>query len=183
MQLQDILYSQGFGTRRVCSGLIQQGLVQVYESNEALAPVLCAQSATDFVAEGLRFRVQGVDWPYQEKAYVMLNKPAGVVSTAEAAPRPWLTPSRPINTPFVSVPGLLTAECVSNEKGSYLAITVHGDPSDPRTDDITGDVVVNGQVQANWGLHLIDVNLAMGNLVDIVGQQSKAYLATHKNGK
>jgi hypothetical protein len=106
----------------------------------------------------------------------------GVVSIAEAAPRPWVTPSQPINTPFVSVPGLLTAECVSNEKGSYLAITVHGDPSDPRTDDITGDVVVNGQVQANWGLHLIDVNLAIGNLVDIVGQQSKTYLTTHKRG-
>ena len=29
MQLQDILYSQGFGTRRICAGLIQQGYVQV----------------------------------------------------------------------------------------------------------------------------------------------------------
>ena len=75
MQLQDILYSQGFGTRRVCAGLIQQGLVQVYESNGALAPVTVAQAATDFVANGLRFRVQGVDWPFHEKAYVMLNKP------------------------------------------------------------------------------------------------------------
>ena len=27
MQLQDILFSQGFGTRRVCAGLIQQGFV------------------------------------------------------------------------------------------------------------------------------------------------------------
>ena len=75
MQLQDILFSQGFGTRRVCAGLIQQGLVQVYESNVPLAPVPCAQAATEFVAEGLRFRVQGVDWPYHEKAYVMLHKP------------------------------------------------------------------------------------------------------------
>ena len=31
-------------------------------------------------------------------------------------------------------------------------------------------------VYKRQGLHLIDVNLAMGNLVDIVGQQSKAYL-------
>ena len=31
--------------------------------------------------------------------------------------------------------------------------------------------------QANWGLHLVDVNLTMGNLIDIVGKQSKAYLA------
>jgi hypothetical protein len=57
---------------------------------------------------------------------------------------------------------------------------VHGDPADPRTDDIVGDVVVNGQVLADWGLHLIDVNLAIGNLVDIVREQAKAYLA---NGK
>jgi hypothetical protein len=34
-----------------------------------------------------------------------------------------------------------------------------------------------GRVQANWGLHLIDVNLSMGNLVDIVSRQSKAYLS------
>ena len=48
----------------------------------------------------------------------------------------------------------------------------------PRDSDIVGDVVVNGQVLADWGLHLIDVNLTMGNLLDIVGRQSKAYLAT-----
>lgn len=105
---------------------------------------------------------------------------SGVVAV-ELVQKSWVTPPQSIDTPFVSVPGLLTAECVSNEKGSYLAVTVHGDPSDPRTDEITGDVVVNGQVQANWGLHLIDVNLALGNLVDIVGQQSKAYLASHKH--
>jgi hypothetical protein len=75
------------------------------------------------------------------------------------------------------VPGLLTAECVSNDKGSYLAVTVHGDPADPRTDDIVGDVVANGQVQANWGLHLIDLDLTMGNLIETVARQAKAYAA------
>ena len=106
------------------------------------------------------------------------SRGAGIGSSAE--PRPWVTPAQPINTPFVSVPGLLTAECVSNEKGSYLAVTVHGDSADPRTDDIVGDVVVNGQVLADWGLHLIDVNLAIGNLIDIVREQSKAFLANAK---
>ena len=110
------------------------------------------------------------------------SRRSGVVSSVEAEPRPWVTPTQSIDTPFVSLPGLLTAECVSNEKGSYLAITVHGDPSDPRTDEITGDVVANGIVLADWGLHLIDVNLAIGNLVEIVGQQSKAYLATNGTG-
>ena len=89
MQLQEILYSQGFGTRRVCAGLIQQGLVQVYESNDAVAPVLCAQAATEFVADGLRFRVQGVDWPFQEKAYVMLHKP----TATECSQKPSTYPS------------------------------------------------------------------------------------------
>ncbi len=89
MQLQDILYSQGFGTRRVCAGLIQQGLVHVYESNEAAAPVQYAQAATEFVADGLRFRVQGVDWVYHEKAYVMLHKPAAT----ECSQKPSTYPS------------------------------------------------------------------------------------------
>ncbi|MDD0808841.1 16S rRNA pseudouridine(516) synthase [Curvibacter sp. RS43] len=89
MQLQDILYSQGFGTRRVCAGLIQQGLVEVYESVDADSPVPVTESARDFVATGLRFRVQGVDWAYHEKAYLMLNKPAGT----ECSQKPSAWPS------------------------------------------------------------------------------------------
>jgi hypothetical protein len=73
------------------------------------------------------------------------------------------------------VPGLLSAKCTSNEHAAYLEVTVHAVASDPRVDDITGDLAVNGQILANWGLHLIDVNLAMGNLVKIVGRQAKAY--------
>ena len=100
--------------------------------------------------------------------------------SSAAEPKPWVLPAQSVTTPFVSVPGLLTAECVSNDKGSYLAVTVHGNPEDPRTDDIVGDVVANGQVQADWGLHLIDANIAMGNLVDLVRQQARAYMAMKK---
>jgi hypothetical protein len=35
-------------------------------------------------------------------------------------------------------------------------------------------------VLPDWGLHLIDANLTMGNLVAIVGDESKAYLAKGK---
>ncbi len=97
-----------------------------------------------------------------------------IVSSA-APPPAWVTPAEPINTPFVSVPGLLTAQCVSNEKGSYLEITVNGDPHDPRADDIAGDVMAGGKPVPSWGLHLIDVHAAMGNLVDIVAKQAKAF--------
>ncbi|HEX4949223.1 MAG TPA: DUF3089 domain-containing protein [Blastocatellia bacterium] len=112
------------------------------------------------------------------KAY--LGSGQGNSSTSATKPGPWVKPEQAITTPFVSVPGLLTGTCVANEKGSYLAVKVNANPEDPRTDDIVGDVVTNGQVQANWGLHLIDVNVAMGNLVEIVGQQAKAYLKKRK---
>jgi Protein of unknown function (DUF3089) len=102
------------------------------------------------------------------------------ITGSAAEPRPWVNPPKAIDAPWVSVPGLLSAQCVSNEKGSYLEVTVHGNPADPRTDDITGDVMANGEVNATWGLHLIDVQLAMGNLVDIVRQQGQAYEASRK---
>lgn len=89
MQLQDILYSQGFGTRRVCAGLIQQGHVQVYPQDSALPPEIIVQAATEFVADGLRYRVQGVDWEYAEKAYVLLHKPTGT----ECSQKPSTYPS------------------------------------------------------------------------------------------
>jgi hypothetical protein len=87
-------------------------------------------------------------------------------------------PDRKIDTPWVSVPGLLTAQCATNDNATYLEVTVHADPSGGRSGDIVGDIRGNGGAQANWGLHLVDVNLAMGNLLDIVGQQSKAWLAS-----
>ena len=50
---------------------------------------------------------------------------------------------------------------------------------DARTNDISGDVVIGGEVQADWGLHLIDVHLAMGNLVRLAERQGAAWLASH----
>ena len=100
----------------------------------------------------------------------------GRTITGTSKPKPWVVPEVPIETPFVSVPGLLTARCTSNDNASgYLEVTVNGNPSDPRVDDITGDLGVGTNVLANWGLHLIDVNLTMGNLLDIVGAEAKAY--------
>ena len=71
MQLQELLYSQGFGTRRVCAGLVQQGFVAVDGVDTALP-------AMELIADdGLRFSVQGMPWEYHAQAYLMLHKPAG----------------------------------------------------------------------------------------------------------
>ena len=102
----------------------------------------------------------------------------GQTIVSKTAPKPWIKSGVRIATPWVSVPGLLTARCTTDDNATYLEITVHGDPSGPRTDDIIGDLGAGGQIAADWGLHLVDMNLAMGNLVDIVGQQAKEWRAS-----
>lgn len=87
---------------------------------------------------------------------------------------PWTSTGAEIRTAFVKVPGLLSGQCVRDEHGSYLAVTVHGDPGDPRADDIVGDVVVGDRVLSDWGLHLIDVSLVQGDLVRFVALQAQA---------
>ena len=82
MELQDLLYSQGFGARRVCLGLVQHGLVAVNG-----APVTDPHAQVD--AEHVTFTVEGKEWRYHAKAYVMLHKPAGY----ECSQRPGAWPS------------------------------------------------------------------------------------------
>jgi 16S rRNA pseudouridine516 synthase len=97
MHLEDILYTQGFGTRRVCAGLLEKGLVQVYvnenssekEVKSAIAGVFIANNATECVAKNLHFKVQGEDWEYHEQAYVLFNKPTG----SECSQKPSMHPS------------------------------------------------------------------------------------------
>ncbi|MDA8454094.1 pseudouridine synthase [Acidovorax sp. GBBC 3334] len=74
MQLQELLYSQGFGTRRICAGLVQQGLVQLREAAQSQMTT-CLDATQIVVAEQACFSVKGVVWPFHAKAYIMLNKP------------------------------------------------------------------------------------------------------------
>jgi hypothetical protein len=103
----------------------------------------------------------------------------GMNIASSSAPTPeWVKGKPNPTTPFVAVPGLITGQCVSKDGFSYLEARINADPSDPRTDVISGDVTGPGGIIAkDWGLHLIDANIAMGDLVDVVGQQAKAYLA------
>ncbi len=74
MQLQDILFSQGFGTRRVCSGLVQQGRVKVQVGADL---AVASDPAQVFEPKHLTYTVQGERWVYQAQAFLMLHKPAG----------------------------------------------------------------------------------------------------------
>ncbi|MCB5183932.1 16S rRNA pseudouridine(516) synthase [Methylobacillus gramineus] len=69
MQLERILHSQGFGSRKICRGLIRHGHVSVNGE-------VCDQPFTEFETENLQFNVRGEDWQFRTQAYLMLHKPA-----------------------------------------------------------------------------------------------------------
>ena len=89
-------------------------------------------------------------------------------------PKPWAKGAK-IETPWVKVPGLLTGGCVQDGPLGYLAVTVNADPDDPRTDDIGGEVQVFRRQLRGWGLHLGDVNIVQGDLIELVARQSAAF--------
>jgi hypothetical protein len=86
--------------------------------------------------------------------------------------QPFADPARTaeITTPWVTYPDLVEAECVRQPGHTYLALSVNGDPADPRTDDIGGDLT------PEWGMHLVDANIEMGDIEDLVVAQAEAYV-------
>jgi len=82
MQLERLLQSQGFGSRKECRALIKAGLVEV-DGVELDDP------RADLPTDGLVLTIDGETWPYREKAYLMLHKPAGY----ECSHKPTFHPS------------------------------------------------------------------------------------------
>ncbi len=88
MQLERLLHTQGFGSRKECRALIRAGYVSV-------AGVSCEDPFEDFdpgskdESAGLEFRVGDETWRYRAKAYLMLHKPAGY----ECSHKPTFHPS------------------------------------------------------------------------------------------
>jgi 16S rRNA pseudouridine516 synthase len=70
MNLESILFSQGFGSRRACRALVVRGAVSIGATR-------CDDPYADFDPHDLEFVVDGVSWTYREKAYIALHKPPG----------------------------------------------------------------------------------------------------------
>jgi hypothetical protein len=81
-----------------------------------------------------------------------------------ATPVPGVT----VDTPWVTFPGLYTARCLSRGGATWLQVTPTAVPKDPRP-------LVTASLGPDWGYHLDDVNLALGNLVSDVAQEEAAY--------
>ncbi|WP_404367483.1 DUF3089 domain-containing protein [Sphingomonas sp. MMS24-J45] len=134
-------------------------------------------------------RFGGVPQPGMTAACVNPAALRGAAATADAylgakgaglssAPQgPWSSDGAPVTTPFVKVPGLLSVACTTSGRFSYLAVTVNAVPSDARTDTIVGDIVFGGGILKDWGLHLLDMPVVMGDLVELSAVQAKAWEA------
>lgn len=101
----------------------------------------------------------------------------GIIPT-NAVPQPAWVKGTTITTPFVTAPGLLSGQCLTDGNASYLAIRTNPNPSpkDKRVDAIGGDIMFNGKIDAGWGLHLIDINVVQGNMIELIAVQSQAWL-------
>jgi 16S rRNA pseudouridine516 synthase len=70
LKLAQLLFSQGFGTRRECEALVVAGLVRV--GGQVVSDPLASVQPN-----GLVFEVEGRAWPYHEQALILLHKPPG----------------------------------------------------------------------------------------------------------
>ena len=71
-------------------------------------------------------------------------------------------------TPWVTQPGLYTGQCLSEGGATWLQVTAPTTPGDTRQ-------VVGQTVGPTWGLHLVDVNIALGDLVDVARAEAAGY--------
>jgi hypothetical protein len=103
--------------------------------------------------------------------YFLVTPVEGTLLGGTGAIEPFADPERTdeITTPWVTYPDFVSGECVTEGDFDYLELTVDSDPDDARTDDIGGDLT------PEWGMHLIDANVAMGDIVDLVSTQAAAY--------
>jgi Protein of unknown function (DUF3089) len=77
-----------------------------------------------------------------------------------------------VSTPWVEVAGEFSGQCSSADNASVLQIT--GVPGAPQLHPLP---------DATWGLHLLDANIALGDLLDLVHDQAKAFKHASKGFK
>ncbi len=87
----------------------------------------------------------------------------GAATLAVGAP-----PQVTAKTAFVAFPRSFEAQCSDAGDANVLLVTPRG-----------GGPVPHAVPSASWGLHLLDGNIAQGNLVALVGDQTRTYAARH----
>lgn len=89
----------------------------------------------------------------------------------------WTSDGKAISTPTVAVPGLYSGQCQTINGANVLTVRINSGSADGRIDDVGGDVRFGPIIAQNWGLHMIDVNLVMQDMVNLVPVQQAAWQA------
>jgi hypothetical protein len=167
------LVGGSFTEMPLCTAADEVGCVVSYASFAADAPPPADSRFARVDEEGLEAACVNPAAPGGGSAtlhpYFPTEVPEGTVSAATADPER-LAQLATLDTPWTLLDDFVVAECVRRDGFHYLEATVGG-PDDPRGQS------VGGSLGPGWGLHLVDVNLAMGDLVDLIATQAEAYEA------
>ena len=141
MTLEQILFSQGFGARKLCRLLIARGAVAI--DGRVCTDAASAWDALSTDGEGLEFCVDGVPWQYHAKAYLMLHKPADF----ECSQKPKSHPSvysllpAPLRTRDVQAVGRLdqdtTGLLLFSDDGQFIHRTTSPKHEVPKVYEVT----------------------------------------------
>lgn len=150
MKLEQILFSQGFGSRKLCRQLIANGAVAV-DGN------VCTDDAAEWELSGLpdagafEFSVEGVRWQYHARAYLMLHKPAGY----ECSQKPKSHPSvysllpAPLRTRDVQAVGRLdqdtTGLLLFSDDGQYIHRMTSPKHEVPKVYEVTASEAISAE--------------------------------------
>ena len=94
--------------------------------------------------------------------------PVSFPDTAGVAIPPAEVPGKAGATPWFEYNDSYSAQCVQSNGNNVLEVTAVGGAQ---------PLLSTGALAPAWGLHPLDVNLALGDTVGLVGSESKAYLA------
>jgi hypothetical protein len=79
-----------------------------------------------------------------------------------------------LGTTFVENPGVISGQCTTVGNHTFLAIGIRA--ANSRTERLEAALTTLDARRPGWGLHVIDINLSLGNLVEIVGRQAQAWV-------
>ena len=147
----------------LCTATAQTGCVIAYSSFPAQPP-----PDSLFGRPGRGVSLQSGQTATRGVQVACVNPAAIGGGTADLIPYFPTNPSA--TTPWVTYPDLYSAACASAGGATWLQVndlTVAGRPA------------VGEQLGPAWGYHLVDINLALGNLVDDVTAEEAAYTSQH----
>ncbi len=150
-----------------CASRTQNGCVVGYSSFDTTPPANAYFGETSLSGD----KVLCVN-PVDPAAPLGTAEPLNPYAPTQAVTLLGAKPPAGVATPWITYPDLFTAACEYKNGASWLQINDVRGPGDNRPHLVDS-------LGPTWGLHLIDVNIALGNLVTLVHDQSIAWLDHH----